>query len=400
MGKVKQIISATLLSILALSTPCVTLAADLNQLSATAYSPPGGGIGDSTVAAPLSYPEQGADSSGLSHSARWTVSAETLILDRTGTADRTLVELVPGTVAFNQVVNEPSTQVLNSKDLDQGFSPGFRLGATYKVDSDYSLELSFFRVDGWDSTQSIGTGNPLNWLVMKAPGGFFQTQDFPYQSMIWDYTTDLYSAEFNVRHKLSERITLLGGFRWLQLNENLQGSLGPPDQYLPNWKYTPGDNLYDVQQIEYQGTPATGAFPPFWNTSTTNNLYGLQIGVDGKLFERGPFSIDTLIKAGGYLNRASESTTVSIQKVLFQSGGSENHAAFVGEVGLQCKYLFASGLALKLGYEAVWLEGVALAPGQIQETYIGGLASVTSLGINSGSGVLFHGVTAGLEYSF
>ena len=160
-------------------------------------------------------------------------------------------------------------------------------------------------------------------------------------------------------------------------------------------------NLFDVARIEnLPGIPATAAFPPFWNTSTTNNLYGLQIGADGKLFERGRFSIDGLIKVGGYWNHASESTGVSIEKVVYPSGASTDHAAFVGEAGLQCKYQVTRGLALKLGYEALWLYGVALAPGQIQETYETAPATVTALGVNSDSGVLFHGATAGLEFSF
>ena len=301
---------------------------------------------------------------------------------------------------FARIPTTPGTPALNSTDLNQGFCPGFRLGVTYQADSKYGLELSFFRVSGWDSTRSIGPDNPPNWLVMRAPG-FFQTQDFSYQSMTWDYSTELYNAELNVRYNLSRRITVLAGFRWLQLNENLQGTIPPPDRLLPIWKFDPNNNLFDVARLEnLRGIPATEAFPPFWNTSTSNNLYGLQIGADGKLFERGRFSIGGLIKVGGYWNHASESTGVSLEKVVYPTGAKTDHAAFVGEAGLQCKYQFAKGLALKLGYEALWLDGVALAPGQIQKTYETGPASVTALGVNCDSGVLLHGGTAGLEYSF
>ncbi len=43
--------------------------------------------------------------------------------------------------------------------------------------------------------------------------------------------------------------------------------------------------------------------------------------------------------------------------------------------------------------------GVALAPGQIQETSTS-MSGVTAVGGNCGSHVLFQGATAGLEYSF
>jgi hypothetical protein len=45
------------------------------------------------------------------------------------------------------------------------------------------------------------------------------------------------------------------------------------------------------------------------------------------------------------------------------------------------------GLAVKAGYEALWLTRVALAPGQIQETLPA--QSVHALGVKFGSSVLF-----------
>jgi hypothetical protein len=88
---------------------------------------------------------------------------------------------------------------------------------------------------------------------------------------------------------------------------------------------------------------------------------------------------------------------------VYPSSASTNHAAFVGEAGLQCKYQITKRLLLRGGYEVIWLQGVALAPDQIQETYITTRffdSAVQALGINCSSGVFYHGATAGLEYSF
>ena len=121
---------------------------------------------------------------------------------------------------------------------------------------------------------------------------------------------------------------------------------------------------------EHWSPPPSRAEPPFWNTTTTNNLYGFQIGADGKILERGRFSIDGLVKAGIFDNNAEQTTAVSvIAKQVRSASASTNHAAFVGETGLQCKYQVTKRLLLRAGYEAIWLQGVALAPGQIQETY-------------------------------
>jgi hypothetical protein len=241
---------------------------------------------------------------------------------------------------------------------------------------------------------------------MYAPGAFWQTQDFAYQGMAWKDATNLYGAEANGRLDLSPGVTVLGGLRWLQLNDTLVGWLTPADRIEPNWKgpclgqSPPPCALSDVSS----GNPpwTYPAFPPFWTAKTQNNLYGAQVGVDAKLLEVGRFSIDGLIKAGVFDNNATQSALVSMEKRLFPTQAAVNRAAFVSEAELQAKYQLAKGLALKVGYEALWLDGVALAPGQIRETYSTAPPTVTAraLGVNTGSNVLFQGVTVGLESSF
>lgn len=325
---------------------------------------------------------------------RWTVSAEAIVLERLGGVNRTLVERVPGTVPFLDTFMAPGTEAFNSNQFRQGFSAGPKISLRYQGGSGYGAELSYFNIVDQSDTRAIGPDSPADWLVMRAPGLFWQTQDFPYQAMAWSATTNLYSAEANGRLDVSRGVTVLAGVRWLQLNDNLQGTLLPADVTAPTWKQgCPFCNIFQITS----GGPA-GNYPPFWNASTTNNLYGVQIGVNGKLLELGRFSLDGLIKVGLFDNHAGQSTGVSLQKVVYPSQATTNQAAVVSEAGLQLKYQLIEGLALKAGYEALWLGGVALAPGQIQETYT--LSNVSALGVNSGSSVFFQGATFGLEYSF
>ena len=143
---------------------------------------------------------------------------------------------------------------------------------------------------------------------------------------------------------------------------------------------TVATNLFQVGLLPPDGSAEN--YPPFWNTGTTNNLYGVQIGADVKMLEFGRLSVDGLIKAGLFDNYVEQSTGVSLQKVVNQSQATTNHAAFASEASLQLKYQLTKGLALKVGYEALWLDGVALAPGQIQETLT--LTNVRALGVNGG----------------
>jgi hypothetical protein len=112
--------------------------------------------------------------------------------------------------------------------------------------------------------------------------------------------------------------------------------------------------------------------------------------------------VDGLVKAGIYDNNADQTTAVSvIHKQVRTAFDTINHAAGVGEIDLQCKYRVTKGLSLTAGYEVIWLGGVALAPGQIQETnVIISPKTVQALGVNCGSSVFFLGATVGVEYSF
>ena len=309
---------------------------------------------------------------------RWTVSAEAIVLGRIGGVNQTLVERVPGTIPFFNppyidTLTARGVEAFNSNQFRQGFSAGPKISLTYHGDSGYGVELSYFNIFDQSASKTIGPDNPADWLVMKAPGLFWQTQDFPYQGMAWRAATNLYNAEANGRLDITSRVTLLAGVRWLQLNDDLEGTLTPADRSQPTWKQTYPYYTYNLSQVGLLplDLPA-GNYPPFWNTSTTNNLYGVQIGADVKVLEFGRFSLDGVIKIGLFDNYAEQSTGVSLKKQVQPSQATTNHAAFVSEAGLQLKYQLTKGLALKAGYEVLWLDGVALAPGQIQETFDSG----------------------------
>ncbi|MGO9681307.1 MAG: hypothetical protein ACLPTZ_01605, partial [Beijerinckiaceae bacterium] len=194
-------------------------------------------------------------------------------MGRTGGVNQSLVGLLPGSMKFDSTAFSSGAEALNSNQFRQGFSAGPKIDLTYRADSGYGVELSYFNIFDQSATKAIGPTNPLDWLVMKAPGTFWQTQDFPYQAMVWKATTNVYSAEANGRLDLSSRVTMLAGFRWLRLNDNLQGMLTPSDRSDPTWKTPPNDyTLLDLVTLPPMGSG--GTYPPFWTTSTTNNLYG------------------------------------------------------------------------------------------------------------------------------
>jgi hypothetical protein len=334
-------------------------------------------------------------------SSRWTFSAETIVLGRSGTGNQPLVSLVPGTVPWltltgTNTTNYPGVEVLNSNQLGQRLAAGPRISLAYRDPSGYGAELTYFNVLGLSAAKSIGPQTPGQWLVMKAPGTFWQTQDYGYQAMQWQDDTSLHSVEAHARLDLSPRVTLLAGVRWLRLRDQLQGTLSPDDLGQPLWK----TNVFPATLAD--AVPTTSAIvvnPPFWTTTTTNNLYGIQIGATVRIWESARLSVEATIKTGVYDNQASQTTLVSMQKQLYPATSSTSAAAFVSEGSLIAKYQLTDGIAVKLGYDALWFDRIALAPGQIQAMTTT-QTSVGALGVNRRSTTLLQGLTFGLEYAF
>jgi hypothetical protein len=253
-----------------------------------------------------------------------------MILDRIGNKSQTI--LGP--------LNNGEADRLNSNDFAFRFAAGPRLSLIRQTQC-YDYEVLYYGIDGWSDCQYIRAD--LNHG----------------SALLFDWSSRLYNVELNVRWNPCCRVTMLAGFRWANLREDLIGERVIGSEFL-----TVGD------------------------VKTNNNLYGFQVGADARLWECGCFSINGLGKAGIYGNHAEQSSVYpELQEAFF---ASTNHTAFIGELGLQARYQVTQSLALRAGYELLLLDGVAIAPAQIGNR----------IGIDSNATVFYHGATAGLELSF
>lgn len=338
--------------------------------------------------------------------ARWTASLETIALNRSNSSvSQPLTNTVPAEVNYLQTrIPSLSTEAFNSNQFDQGFEVGPRITLNYRDESGHGLELSYFNVRNLNDSRTTGP-NGL-WLTMYGPGVFWQTQDFPNQGFTWTSTSNLTSAEANAKKEIGKDLRLLAGFRWFRLDDSLTGAVSPSDDYLPNWKTTPACTLNPTFQNLLDcppgliATSSPSSFSTFWMSSTTNKLFGLQIGAEGDVLNIGKLSLGGSLKAGIYNNRATQSSAVSMAKKFYYASANSNRAAYAAEGTVQVKYQVSASLAIKLGYKLLWLDRVALAPGQISETYAASGTSLTATGVNTRANVLFQGGTLGLEYSF
>lgn len=390
---------------------CLALAGPVAVFAATGEAPAHEAVDGRAL--PALAGQQGAvQSDDIS---RWTLSLEALAFKRSNTVSQTLVSRLPGdTTPFWKTKAQAGDEAFNSRQFDQGYAAGSRITLNYHADARHQFELSYLSVLNLNAQKAIGPENPGNWYVMDAPG-FWQTQDFYYQGMTWATTTNLYTLEANLKSALGENLKVLAGLRWLRLKDKLTGSLTQGDRNEPVWK-TGGcasdqsrDAIFEsVAGMTLPGTAqacaaggAIDGYPPFWSTSTTNDLFGLQAGADGVFLSSGGFSLGGVAKAGIYDNRARQSAAVSIEKQMYYASTQRHRLAFVGQAALQARYALSRNLAAKAGYELLWLDRVALAPGQISQTYAGANpTSETATGVNAGSSLLMQGFTLGFELVF
>jgi hypothetical protein len=182
------------------------------------------------------------------------------------------------------------------------------------------------------------------------------------------YSSSLDSFELNLKRPLTAQMSVLAGFRYLQLREG---------------------GLAITQDI------GPGATTAVYAMDATNGLCGCQVGAERRLWDRGgPLHLDCLVKGGLYGNGARNRVRVTHETdLLFGSNAATAHAAFVGELGLAAVYEFNERLAARVGYQLEWIEGVALASEQIAVSDpFNGAATVDVTG-----SPFYHGITAAVE---
>ena len=96
-----------------------------------------------------------------------------------------------------------------------------------------------------------------------------------------------------------------------------------------------------------------------------------------------------------YANNQSVATSLVAPPVSFPVNNNGWNLAYIAEVGVTGRQKITDNWSLYLGYQALYIDGVALATEQIHGTDVG-----TGTGLNHSAGVFYHGGRIGLEYSF
>lgn len=271
----------------------------------------------------------------------WTIRAEALLWDRVG----------GGGVAL---VNAPVAVTTDDFDFPLAVGPRLTVIRHGVFDTAWDLEFAYFFIDGWSDTVALADIDDYQTTPQINIGGVTPG--------VITYDSTLDSGEVNLRRDYNDWLTWLAGFRWVQVDENLNATFGAASH----------------------------------NVEVNNRLFGGQLGVDALLWTNGAdLDVTGVGKAGIYANSADQTTTtVGVGGALPLTGAADSQIAFVGELGINARYRMSDRWTAIGGYNLLWISGVALAPDQLATTNITtGVATV-----DLGGGLFYHGANAGIEY--
>lgn len=307
---------------------------------------------DADPAVPTALPAEVADIDWSQECLpRWSARIGSVILERGGLPSQLFIY----DTATNQNIIDPS-------NFNFPWRGGLDVGALYRGEV-ADVDFRYFGVESWYASQG----------PILAPAGV--TAAFPNLGPSPDpvlvnvgYTTRMHSAEINLRKNVTNRWSLLGGFRYLSFS----------DGFLIDADNGPG---IETTQI---------------GVNAGNQLYGAQIGADGILYDNGRrFHIESAIKAGVYGNAAKNTLQVGdgAGNTFILGSVHSNHTAFVGDLNFTGVYQLTDHVNLRAGYQLLWLAGVAIGSEQPPSIdFINGNVSVDT----SGS-AFFHGVLLSAE---
>lgn len=280
--------------------------------------------------------------------------------------------------------------VLDMNQLEIEEVSGFRVSGAYLVAPATALEASYFGGFSWSSSAAVASGGNLFSVFSEfgfSPLNGFPETDSAHRHRI-NYSSELDSGELNVRH------------RWVSANCVVHSSLLVGARYLR----LADDFLYNTQ------VDTANPFPNQLNylLQTDNDLVGAQVGGDSMICFTPRFKVGGEAKAGLYGTRSKQVTTANFigntgNGGVFQELERDTDVAFVGEAGINGIFKVTPRLSLKLGYQVLYVAGVAVAVDNFNTASplpSGGQPSSRTAFLDNDGDVFYHGANLGFEWTW
>jgi len=293
------------------------------------------------------------------------------------------------------VVNDTTnTTLLSTSDLDFDFEPGVRATAGMRLCGGRALEFTYFGLWQDDASAAIVAPNDEAYLIFpdNLVGNVFVDMDETHV----DYSSWVHSFELNAPccyGCCDQCDSGKGGDKGKGCGEGGCGDVHCQSfEWFGGFRYL---NLDEELNILAQRIQNGGVEEGSYNLRTANHLYGAQLGARLRR-SWSVFGWEATGKAGIFGNDAQTNQSVTDfpdYQLPGRTAWSRNGTvAFLGEVNLSALCRLTDVWNLRAGYNAIWIEGVALAPDQLDFNF-----AAAPRTIDNGGGMFLHGVNLGLE---
>lgn len=276
----------------------------------------------------------------------------------------------PGTDLALSILEDATTgATLFSANQATAASSAAGVELSYHFTTKYANKFEFRTFTGmWDTSSTIDDGNIVSPLF---PG---QIAD----QVVYNYDSSIFSFELNQKRSLFQGATVFGGPRYLQLNDEIS--------------YTATDFAEPI-----------GGIPPFdlsqsQSIEAINHLIGLQVGARYEKSLNQFYRGAGFIRVGGFFNPTTVRSSMIAGPIgvpavtAVDTEATKATGSFLAEVGGKLYLDFAPGCSCFAGYEATWIDGIALAPPSFLTTDTGEVETANTL--------FFHAITFGMRFGW
>ena len=295
----------------------------------------------------------------------------------------------------NAAINRPlvvsgtggaSVPVIRADDPTSTIGTGARLLYGNYGEDDIGWEVGYLGVYGMNAASTATSAGG----TLEAPQSTFATQsglNSGFSARVAD-TASINSAELNlVFHEYDGGSNRRSGRPW----QRCEGYDGGHLDWIGGFRWA---NLQDeaVLAIPPRMSPQSSTY----TVDASSNLFAAQVGTRGRMaFER--WAVEGWMKIGIAGTALSQSQTIydPIATTQFRPTASSDKAGMgmIADMNLSAIYRFDEVWGLRVGYNLLWLTGVALAPDQFDFTP----SAIGGTNLNGSGSMFLSGANLGLE---
>lgn len=300
--------------------------------------------------------------------------------------------------SYGFTLDGPPDVALSSRHLDLDPEPGMRVTGVIQVGPGSDIEFTYLGLTQWQASASVEDPDSNLWSPFSKFGSdpvgvpFIAYDDVDHAlSHTINFRSHMNTVEANYRRRFvgptcCMQGSWLAGFRYLQLRDKLLWSTRAPENF---------DQDLNPAWMDYR-------------VSTTNHMYGGQIGGDLWICVLPGLNVGMEGKGGIFGNDSRQETTIlanSINPALSESE-HKSEVATVMEFDFMVNYRLNPKFTIRGGYMILWAAGMALAAENVNATppaafnpeYDPVGRNARTVTIDTDGDALWHGWTLGAEY--